>query len=140
MIVKNIESGIYEGYVWYSDQTQPMTLIGEKWSDELDATKNPFIVEAQLYDKERKVSYSVKYVDGRYVAHRWDNVSREMENDEYSHCSFFANRVGKDKGETGLTLHFVRHWAEENDSMCAISECKDGMPVLQPKELIFVGF
>ena len=43
-----------EGYLWWSDQQKPKIYDGNTLDICLDETKNPFVVEGQLYDKEEK--------------------------------------------------------------------------------------
>lgn len=134
MKVDNIEQGFFEGYYWKSDENIPHTLMNEEFNIDLLSCKNPFIIEAQLYNEKAKVSYSLKYVDGEYLIHKWDNVFPKMDSEEYTQISFFPNRIGEDKDIKGLKLTFLQHWVAEKDDKC------NGMKVLQPKELVFVGF
>lgn len=131
MKTNNIEEGIYEGYVWKSDKDTPERIDG-KYSEELDPTKNPFIIEAQLFNKDKGVSYSVKYVDGQYVCQRYvvDPLDYNRENVEIK--NYQSNRI---KGEK-VGMQFLRYWreAEDVDNLCC------GMKTLQPAELVFVGF
>ena len=47
--VENIRQGNYVGYFWKSDAKEPEPINGT-FTEELDPAKNPFIVEAQLYE------------------------------------------------------------------------------------------
>lgn len=144
MKTDKIESAKYQGYYWMSDKTNPTLLDNNsEFYDALNPECNPFIVEALLYDEENKVSYSIKYVDGRYIVNRWDNVSKECKNDnEYTLVSFYPNRLKDKDGNKIAKLYFLQHWVEVNDPACAGDQNDEnsGMAVLQPKELIFVGF
>lgn len=135
MKVNNIEPGTYEGYIWMSDQKTPETYLGaDVPTNLLEPGKNPFVIEAELYDREKQISYQIKFVDGEYLVHKWVEVSADVKKPEYTLLTYYANRVGEDKGMKDLKLNFLQHWEEENDPECV------GMAVLQPKELIFVGF
>lgn len=144
MKTNRIEEGKYQGYYWMSDETEPTPLMGRSvFGKELDPSINPFIVEAQLYDPENKVSYSVKYVDGQYIAHRWDNVSKDLADGEnYILQEYYSNRLDSGEGCEKIKLIFLQHWVAKNDPACAgdINDPDSGMPVLQAKELFFVGF
>ena len=129
MKANNIEKGIYEGYVWKSDNDTPERIDGE-YDEELDPTKNPFIIEAQLFNKDKNVSYSVKYVDGQYVCQRFVVDSLDYNREEVERKEFQSNRI---KGEK-VGLQFLRYWRETEDDLCC------GMKTLQPAELVFVGF
>ena len=64
MIVNSIKSGNYEGYIWRSNAQTPKLIVGD-FKEDL-SVKNPFIIEGQLYDKAKRVSYSIKFVDGEF--------------------------------------------------------------------------
>lgn len=130
--VNQIEKGIYEGYIWYSDRKEPEVLESVTFEYIFDEQKNPFIIEACLYDEYAKVSYFIKYVDGKYVAYRFNNIEigvrskgSDIEIEEHTFC---ANRMGN------RMLVFQQWWREQPDCLC------EGMKVLKPAELIFVGF
>lgn len=124
----NIPDSIYEGYVWYSDQSEPKILKGERFSIDIDEKKNPFIVEAMLYDKKNAYSFSIKYVDGKYI--RQLNLVRQedFDNKDVDKKKYLASF-----GDN-LTLVFLRYWKPVADSNC------EGMEMLQPEKLVFVGF
>ena len=69
-----IENARYQGYLWYSDQRQPEVYLGKTSVAELilDESKNPFIIEGNLYDAERQLSISIRFVDGKYIVTRYD--------------------------------------------------------------------
>lgn len=142
MKIDKIAEANYQGYYWLSDANTPCVLNGEApFHHDLNPEANPFIIEAQLYDPVNRVSYSVKYIDGKYVAHRWDNVDRDMADGEnYILHKYYPNRLEKE--EQAIMLHFIQHWVAERDPACAgdMDNPDSGMSVLQPKELIFVGF
>ena len=130
--VNQIEKGNYEGYLWYSDKQEPEVLMHTTLEMNLDSMANPFIVEAQLYNKEARISYSIKYVDGKYLAYRYDDVApeapwatAEQVIESQTYCS---NRMGN------LELVFLQSWRTQPDALC------EGMQVLQPAEQVFVGF
>lgn len=117
-----------DGYLWWSDQQEP-----EIWQDEavekcLDETKNPFVVEGQLYDKEEKISYSIKYVDGQYIINKYKVENSVLSNPDNENKSFLSNRMNDRR------LCFLRIWKEKEDEYCM------GMPVLSLAKNVFVGF
>lgn len=117
-----------EGYLWWSDQEEP-ELYDEKALDvSLDETKNPFVVEGQLYDKEEKESYSIKYVDGQYLIKTYKVEASDFTNKENETKKFLSNRMG------GRWLEFLRYWEEKKDKNCM------NMPVLTFTKNVFVGF
>lgn len=141
--METIEKAKYEGYLWYSDKKSPEVFRGDKEiCFELDDRKNPFVIEGNLWDREKRISIMIKYVDGRYIV-RHTNVSpkeingiSELDLDYFdenaiatSHKTFIAHRIG---GVSGLK--FLQYWRAEKDEFC------EGMNVLQPAELVFIGF
>lgn len=134
MKVNNIESGNYVGYYWMSNSSKPERVDGTPFFVALDEKKNPFVMEAQLYDPLRQISYSVRYVDGHFLIHRFD-LTRDFENGdyEYSEIEYVANRLPDVD-----TFLFRQYWKAEGDPIgCTLCE---GMKTLRPNALVFVGF
>lgn len=120
---------ITEGYLWLSDDPDPIVDlkdIKEKLNQTNDSS-NPFIIEGQLYGKEAKISYSIKYVDGKHLVAEYDLASMG----DYDSKRFVANRIPE---KTHICFH--QYWKEspEGDPLC------EGMKVLQPDAFVFVGF
>lgn len=129
MKVNTIEQGNYQGYLWKSDASEPRVLNGEPFTESLVPMQNPFIIEGQLYDADRHVSYSIRYVDGQYIIHRWD-LENDLQGDdfEYTEKEAVPHRIKSGK------LIFRQYWKAEPDALC------EGMKVLNPHALVFVGF
>jgi CRISPR type III-associated protein (TIGR04423 family) len=124
-----IEKSIYDGYIWYSDKSNPEIFQNQDFEFDADKIGNPFIIEGQLYDEQKKISYSIKFVDGKYICKKYENVCPESaDGDSIVKKIFHSNRMDN------LKLQFLQYWKEEDDELC------EGMKVLQPKELVFVGF
>lgn len=127
-----IEKTTYQGYVWYSDKKQPEIYNGDRVFDELlDANQNPFIVEGQLFNGKK--SYSIKYIDGAYIVKCYE--MEKMKSIEYTSQSYIANF---DKAPGKLKYH--QYWRLKRDEYCEDEDDKEGMEVLTPAELVFVGF
>lgn len=135
--IHEIKHGTYQGYLWMSDSDKPVVYSGGNLlkSDglELIDDKNPFVIEGQLYDADTKISVSIKYVDGHYIVKDYSvaDDNRQTQPDEkktVKHKYFQGNKMD------GQTLHFHEVWRPEADILC------EGMHVLRPAELIFVGF
>ena len=135
----------YQGYLWLSDKPTPMVCYGDKTlqdviseyvqNEGLDGSPlesvNPFVIEGILYDVTNRFSITIKYIDGVHICLSYENVSKELANENNVILKeFHANRI---KGID--ILHFLQFWRCENDD-----ELCEGMNVLQPKELVFVGF
>lgn len=122
-----IDKAIYEGYVWWSDENAPCVIDNEEFELQIADEANPFVVEAQLYCAETETSIAVKYVDGSYRNIRIENkeLAGKISSDEKK---YHATRMN------GKVLRFRQYWREESDPLC------EGMAVLQPAELAFVGF
>jgi len=128
----------YDGYLWWSDQPTPQILNNEPIK-ELPIGNNPFIIEGQLFDSENNKSYSIRFVDGEYLINCFD--LNELSELEYIKKEYLPNRIdGVQK------LCFREFWRPVKDKLCGskIGEEKEkefeGMEVLQPAEVVFVGF
>lgn len=124
MKVNDIKPGNYEGYIWRSNAQKPEPIMGD-FKEDL-SVKNPFIIEGQLYDKAKRLSYSIKFVDGAYIINEYK--LDDLKDTDYTEQVFYANRMDNRR------LLFYQYWKEETDDLC------EGMKVLQPKEFVFVGF
>ena len=117
-----------EGYLWWSDQQTPKVYQNELMDICLDETKNPFIVEGQLYDEENKESYSIKYVDGQYLVNKFEVDESDFINLDNDVKSYLSNRMDD------RWLKFLSYWEEKEDENCM------GMPVLTLTKNVFIGF
>jgi len=122
--MNKIEKSIYQGYMWWSHKNTPEVYKDKEIEIELDDSTNPFVVEGLLYDG--KVSYTIKYVDGKHIVTKF--VKSELVGIEKTEEIYLANF----KGVAGLK--FNQYWRPQVDELC------EGMEVLQPAELVFVGF
>lgn len=127
MKVEKIERAIYDGYIWYSDKSSPEVFQDKDYEFDADKVGNPFMIEGQLYDAQKMISYSIKFVDGKYLCRRYEVKSTDFNKSDVEIKAFHANRMGN------LKLRFLQYWKEEDDELC------EGMKVLQPAELVFVG-
>lgn len=122
------------GYIWYSDKNTPEVIYNIDYElPGFENDSNPFIVEGQLYGtvEGKKVSYSIKYIDGKYLVQKYDVSQLEKDKIICEPHSYLPNRM-EDKGVK--TLHFREYWREVEDELC------EGMSTLQPAEFVFVGF
>lgn len=126
--MKTINIKNCEGYLWWSDQQIPRVYQDESLDICLDDSKNPFVVEGQLYDKECLKSYSIKYVDGQYFVNIYKVDEQDFVNPDNELKTFLSNRMD------GRWLKFLRYWEEKEDENCM------GMPVLTFTKNVFVGF
>lgn len=124
----------YEGYLWMSDKEEPE--VYDNAAIELpNEGDNPFVVEGQLYNEEKGLSYSIKYVDGEYIVHEYIVKDADKENPDNQPMTYISNRMGDKK------LHFLRYWEEILDE----DNYKDndnpkGLPVLTQTKNVFIGF
>lgn len=117
-----------EGYLWWSDQQEPQVYDGDVLDICLDETKNPFVVEGQIYDKKEKKSYSIKYADGQYIINIYKIENQDLANSNNEKKCYLSNRMGD------RWLKFLRYWEEKEDENCM------NMPVLTLTKNVFVGF
>jgi len=120
----------YQGYVWFSDKTIPDLFENEPLTGKINLEpSNPFVIEAQLFDKENQRSFSIKYVDNEYIISEFCLDELEKKYGKYSReKQFLGNRMNDN------TLCFKEFWKSEVDAFC------DNMNVLKPAEFVFVGF
>jgi len=129
----------YEGYFWLSDENQPIVFTGEKTLNaECIAhkngnklinpllSKNPFLIEGQLFNRKDKISFSIKYIDGEYVIKKFSLSEEEIHNSDRQ--QYLSRRMN------GRKLFFIQRWKEEKDALC------EGFTVLIPRDFVFVGF
>ena len=135
--INKIPSGTYDGYYWLSDANQPVVFERSALPSVLgniDASQNPFIIEAQLFNPATGESFSINYIDGAYVVRAYKvsaediMTARARKSDTIVLKRYIANRI------SGKKLKFLQYWREVEDPLCA------GMPVLQPAEMVFIGF
>ena len=74
----NIQLRNAQGYLWYSDQTEPETYNNKPVELILDEKRNHFIIEGQLYSDEEKKSISIKFIDGNYIVKTYDFNARRF--------------------------------------------------------------
>ena len=120
------KNNLYQGYIWKSDCNEPIVLSGKKITNELDECQNPFISEAQLFDKQHMKSYAVRYVDGKHYVKEFDVTESERK----AAVAFEPKRNLKSSGK----LYFCQRWDSVKDDLC------EGMETLIPSALIFTGF
>lgn len=142
MRTTEIEKAKYEGYLWRSDQSAPEVYDGtQEFGLSLPDEDNPFIIEGNLWDAAQKRSIMIRYIDGRYHVRKvsveeWklqEISDGDVEAKEGQMATtvkeYLAHRIG-DVGK----LRFLQYWRAEKDKLC------EGMLVLRPYQLVFVGF
>ena len=130
----------FEGYLWWSNQNTPIVYKGgkvfkdktecddEKREFELTDGQNPFIVEGKLYDTIKRISYSIKYIDGKYLFNEYQVSPGDLNSETIDQKEYLSNRMGD------RLLKVLRYWKEEPDVRC------DNMKVLRMEKNVFVGF
>jgi CRISPR type III-associated protein (TIGR04423 family) len=116
----------FEGYYWCSNEQNPEIIIDEPiqlaWFTDL-----PFVIEANFYSSDAKLSLQVRHVDGQYQVARIDlSQTSELVLDEVK------TYLGHDL--EGQNFQVIHAWQPESDPFCA------GMPVLVPAWSAFAGF
>ena len=119
----------YTGYLWMSNADSPKILAEPSTVDRARFEKrNPFIAEGQLYDAEKDVSISIRYVDGEYFIARYEDASVPATDEKADDpVDYYAVRMpGK--------LRFRRFWKLKEDENC------DRMPAPCLAREVFLGF
>lgn len=129
--MEKIVTAKYEGYIWYSDEKEPRVFRGEHHVDVeallKDDADRHFVVEGNLWNKETQESIAIRYADGRYRVRHTDLSAYGSENATAK--TFVAHKIYGVKA-----LEFKQLWEAQEAPLC------EGMPVLRPKKLVFVGF
>lgn len=119
----------YEGYVWWSNCKQPHVYKDLKEINLPTAeSSNPFVIEANLFDKRDKVSYTIKFLDGVHHAYRFDMKELKNLQMESKEKMYFSDIKGVEH------LYFQKFWEEKEDPFC------ENQKVLQPAMIVFTGF
>ena len=129
--MKTLETAIYTGYLWYSDQQQPEVYNNEETAFTFDEQRNPFVIEGYLTDGQ--TSYSIKYIGGKY--HINEYTLSHLENVVYDDIVIYTHRM-----ENVQKMKFHHYWRPQLDPLCSNGIDEEGMNVLTPAELVFIGF
>lgn len=127
--IKDIPTRKYEGYIWLSNEENPIILPEEEFDfSSVKENDNPFIVEALLYfkDDNEEVSIIIKHT-GKYHIHEIDLKKYSDEN--FVDVKYLPHRLGNVE-----KVNFKQLWLPKPDENC------EGMEVLQMKALVFTGF
>lgn len=120
----------YEGYIWWSDQTQPQVLLGKEFDVEsITDSINPFVIEGQLWNAADAVSISIRYADGKHIIKNHHVTSEDLQGSSTVTPERYISHI---KGVGSLC--FLRYWKAEKDELC------EGFEALRPEKLVFVGF
>lgn len=132
----NIQLRNAQGYLWYSDQTEPETYNNKPVELILDEKRNPFIIEGQLYSDEEKKSISIKFIDGNYIVKTYDfNARRFIAPDSAVMTEGRVEQyIANSRLELSQPLNFIRAWKTEEDKI------NDNWETLRPTGLVFKGF
>lgn len=125
--ITNIPKRKYDGYVWFSDQKEPVTLIQKEYSFE-DTKENPFVIEALLWNTEEEISIMVRHT-GKYHIQEF-KLNELPAGHELVEKVYLPHRLG-DKVKH---VCFKQLWIPEKDPFC------EEMEVMTMKALIFTGF
>ena len=143
VMCEKIEEAKYEGYLWWSDGKTPVVYDGTvSVVMQLDDAANPFVIEGNLWDADKRVSIYIRYVDGHHIVRRttvtdgeWDGTDDKnlAAADKHPVATTRKTYIAHRMPGVG-TLRFLQYWEAETDDAC------EGMAALQPKRLVFVGF
>lgn len=127
--ITEIPKAKYQGYIWRSDSDSPKVHTGDEEYGGFtpNPDENPFIIEGNLWDEATGASISIRYVDGKYYIHKMTEVKGNTDHSTIK--TFVAHRIDGYK-----YLRFVQLWEPRPDPMC------EGMEVLEPSKLVFIGF
>ncbi len=132
----NIQLRNAQGYLWYSDQTEPETYNNEPVELLLDEKDNPFIIEGQLYSDEEKKSISIKFIDGEYVVKTYDLSAHRFVSPDSAVMTEGGEEqyIANSRLNLSQPLNFIRVWKTVKDNI------NDNWKTLRPTGLVFKGF
>jgi CRISPR type III-associated protein (TIGR04423 family) len=113
-----------------SDEKEPIKFEGSDLS-QVELTKEPFIVEGNLYSEENNISVSIKHIDGEYWISKIDLNEIDKDDESIVEHRYRANNKLK---SIGKYLLFYEYWHPEKDKQCL------DMEVLKPNWIAFAGF
>lgn len=126
--MENNKQAKYEGYIWWSDKTQPEVLDNKEF-DLQKLGENPFVIEGQLWDVADGISVSIRYADGEHIISTQKVTDEDLSGNGRTTQERYISHI-KDVGR----LCFLRYWKAEADEYC------EGFEALRPEKLVFVGF
>lgn len=125
----------YEGYYWYSDESAPELLLGQKIDTSI-FTLLPFVIEANFYNEAQKISIQVKNIDGQYYFYQYDLKGiKDFEEKTYLVNGFLQSR-------NFSRYRMIEAWEEVSDAPINTKGEKAlaGMSTLQIAWSAFAGF
>lgn len=128
----SIPEGNYEGYYWVSDAPKPMKIqAGDSLASLKSVQKNPFIIEALLYDRQTQLSIHIQHTGRQQITcYDWKQFNESNLASDYSdQVTYVSQKIDGIEG-----VQFSRIWKKEPDALCANRE------VLKMHALVFSGF
>lgn len=122
----------YEGYLWMSNENHPQVFHPESLIDrQLFEGHNPFVAEGYLFNHEKGISISIKYVDGRYRIYIDKVKPSDFNSKETDRLCYLTQHMDH---SDALWAEFLRYWTETPDPACL------DMNVQEVEKEVFVGF
>ena len=135
------------GYLWMSNEQEPRVLencsIDKSNKDKegspavLELGRNPFIVEAELWDADAHVSYAIHHAGNEVVCQRYEVKDEDFRNSDNEKHDFFSHRM------KGRKLCFLEYWEPKDDIVVTDitgNAEEEMMPSLVMTHRAFVGF
>jgi CRISPR type III-associated protein (TIGR04423 family) len=114
----------YEGYLWYSDNKNPL-VIKDDFKDDL-LSELPFVLEGNLWAEKEKLSISIKHINGDYII---SSFSLDTIDDLDNKSKKFLSSI------PDFTQYKIyQHWESVANENC------ENMLVAKPLWFAFVGF
>lgn len=122
------KSSKYEGYIWMSNESKPRILTGMNIPDKLIGNCNPFIIEAELWDKDNMTSYAIHHAGNQTICQAYKVKESDFNDKDIVLQSYASHRMG------GFGLRFLEYWVPTDDPQCL------NMPTLELTKRVFIGF
>lgn len=124
----------YEGFVRMSDAVAPHIYNHQLCAPTFEAADVPFVLEAELYNTDENISYSIRYREGQLcvVEHKVQLNDANLKDVDHLYQALLPR--GEAEALSKKNLHFLQYWMEQEDALC------ENMPVLVPAQRVFIGF
>ena len=127
--LQEIDKLPYTGYLWHSDQENPVKVTKDQTVDFSKVDINPFIIEGNLFNEQEQISISIRHDGTKPIITRADLKKAKALGIELKKQNFIAHRIeGVEK------LQFTQAWKAEKDEFC------NDLEVLKPAWSVFTGF
>lgn len=118
---------LLEGYIWWSDKSEPEIFLNTKAFTTPTEGANPFIIEGNFWNKISETSYLIRFIDGEYLVYKFE--FKDVDKKNITELDYLPHRMPEVE-----KLKFKEVWIDQPDINCL------NFNVLKPAFIAFVGF